>query len=1579
MDELYHIFSQRVIYAYIIDDEAHRGYIKVTDKLLNISKDHIECIKEDPNYLTVGYVTVPEGAKIVKVWWDESFKAQDIYDMMDGKKIPSKAFHEDKDIWFKATVDDVDTCIKEIKEAISNGRRLESPIHLRPEQTKAIDTTVKYLKSGSTRYLWNAKMRFGKTFCALEVAKRMGYKYTLIVTHRPVVNDSWEKDFKKVFDETRFKFGQITDKNKKASNYFKDCVESVESGEKDGLVFFVSIQYLRLSHLFESASKKRKKETTINEEKTAILNFPWDFVVIDEAHEGTQSERGVEVMRYMKLNVPDETSDSAAGAAIDSITQKRMTDGTPSNNEGNADEATEKNEKPVSPREGQPITLSLSGTPFNLYTEFSPSEIYTWDYVREQSAKQSWNKSHFDDPNPYDVLPKMHIFNLDIEDIIDKNGLASEQSAYNSENELTDEQLDDEFSSFSFSKLFEVWDKKLCKKHGKDEELIGGNFVHENEIMEFFYALAIETREGSNFPFSTPEFRDSFRHTLWLIPGVKEGQALKELLEREKWTIKGEQKNNPYFQYFCIINVAGSTDEDLTGKALKDVEDHIYAIENGTYPKDLRELKDKNNLRGENKARYDRLTNVLDPEHPKIYTITLSCGKLTTGVSVPEWTAVFYMKGNDDTSAASYMQTIFRTQTPWAKGSRQKTDCYVFDFSPTRCLKVFADAVRLNLAARNGNDQAEIYTREEQMEEAQKWLEYLPLISNQPKPGDEGVRMEECNASELFARLDSKLIERVVLSGYADNSIYDSVAIMELTDSALDRLTEISGRVSADSKSTQDGGKISVTKKPTKGQIKRAEGAKGKSESELTPEEREARRAVDEYNRQRRERMKTMRAISIRIPLLMYGADIEDNQELEIDNFTTLVDDASWAEFMPSYISKEDFNAVRCCYDSVRFKGAALKIRDLAMETDHGNITERVRKIAKIFSLFHNPDKETVLTPWRVVNMHMADTLGGYRFYDEDFQEPLSDDPVFVYHQGVTEQTLSTEDLSKPVGERTKGFEERNNELDRRQILEINSKTGLYPLYVAYSLYRDRMDVYDQARLTDSSLTLKDDRDIWAETLRDNIFVVCKTPMAAAITRRTLAGFMKHKDTGMPFQVNAVSPEWLLTEKQLKDAGVIKLEKGVSPDPEKRITSDLVALLRVEAYEDEKYEKKIESEKKRASKKGVEPRQIEAPVSRFKQDVTSPDWWREKLPQNDYSKLQTDMIKFDAIIGNPPYQLSNAGEATSSDSIFTLFIDAAISINPLYFSFITPSRWMAKQGRGIKSKWCDKMMECNHFIKIFHHFDEHDCFKNATIKGGINYFLYSPLYNKECQLFTILDGEKILQEKYLNAEGLGIVVLDKRYLSIINKIEEKEGEDYFDTERSFSSIISGMGPFTICDTGWMGPKWDGYDEVYSPSKYKYYYNDKKNNRKFGWVEESQIQRNLENANFHKVFIPGSGGSGTFKDKTILGKPLYGEPRSVCSQTYMIIGVDGYLKSKEECEAVIKYIKTSFFRFLITLIKNTQSASSVVYRFVPLLDFKSTYPIDWSKDVEDINEQLFNYYEIDPDDRTFIKSKIQSMD
>ena len=210
------------------------------------------------------------------------------------------------------------------------------------------------------------------------------------------------------------------------------------------------------------------------------------------------------------------------------------------------------------------------------------------------------------------------------------------------------------------------------------------------------------------------------------------------------------------------------------------------------------------------------------------------------------------------------------------------------------------------------------------------------------------------------------------------------------------------------------------------------------------------------------------------MPLLIYGSNVPLDEDFKIEMLLD-VDEKSWEEFMPQGVTKEDFKFFMKYYDPEIFVGAGHRIRNLAKIADELKPTERVKKIAEIFATFKNPDKETVLTPFRVVNIHMSDCLGGWDFFDER-------------HENILENPRYVE---------SKIFKN----LDAK-ILEINSKTGLYPLYVTYSIYREKLGDREE-----KNLSLDELQKLWDETVSENIFVICKTPMAKAVTKRTLAGF----------------------------------------------------------------------------------------------------------------------------------------------------------------------------------------------------------------------------------------------------------------------------------------------------------------------------------------------------------------------------------------------------------------------------------------------------------------------------------------
>ena len=547
-----------------------------------------------------------------------------------------------------------------------------------------------------------------------------------------------------------------------------------------------------------------------------------------------------------------------------------------------------------------------------------------------------------------------------------------------------------------------------------------GTLVHDRDVDRFLNLMCKDDKD-SLYPYSNDEYRRIFRHTLWMVPGVKAAKALSAKL-----------KQHPIFSAFEVVNVAGDGDEEEeTTEALKAVEKAIGK----------------------------------DPD--KTYTITLSCGRLTTGVSVKPWTGVFMMAGSFSTSAAGYMQTIFRVQTPYCHNGRMKEQCYAFDFAPDRTLRVLAETAKVSAKAGKTTD------GDRQM--LGDFLNFCPIISI------EGSQMKPYDVKTMMGQLKKAQIEKVVQCGFEDGALYND-ELLKLTDVELELFKHLKGKIGA-TKAMAKSGEIDVNQQGfTKEEYEEKERLEKKKKKDLTPEEQARLEEFKKKKTQKAEAISILRGISIRMPLLIYGAELKnEEEELTIDNFTNLVDDVSWEEFMPKGVTKEDFENFKKYYEADVFREAGKRIRAMARAADKFTIEERIERLANIFNTFRNPDKETVLTPWRVVNMHMSDCLGGWCFYDEAFKQML-DVPRFVDRGKVTA------DVFRPDS----------------HVLEINSKSGLYPLYVAYNIYRSRVE---EAKDKYGEVNHGFAMSLWDATIEENILVVCKTPMARSITKRTLAGF----------------------------------------------------------------------------------------------------------------------------------------------------------------------------------------------------------------------------------------------------------------------------------------------------------------------------------------------------------------------------------------------------------------------------------------------------------------------------------------
>lgn len=324
-------------------------------------------------------------------------------------------------------------------------------------------------------------------------------------------------------------------------------------------------------------------------------------------------------------------------------------------------------------------------------------------------------------------------------------------------------------------------------------------------------------------------------------------------------------------------------------------------------------------------------------------------------------------------------------------------------------------------------------------------------------------------------------------------------------------------------------------------------------------------------------------------------------------------------------------------------------------------------------------------------------------------------------------------------------------------------------------------------------------------------------------------------------------------------------------------------------------------------------------------------------------------MQFDVIIGNPPYQLNVGVEKTDyAIALYHKFVIQAKILNPRYLAMVIPARWYAG-GRGL-DEFRDEMLHDNRIRVIHDYYDASQIFPGVEIKAGVCYFLWDRDHAGLCKVYTH-DGDNIISqsERPLLECDNDTFIRYNEAISILNKVRQYK-------EESFSKFVSPQTPFGIITS------FKNYHKEKREKKdVKFYTNGDE-----GWVDISEINKNIENIEPWKIYISKAYGAGNAFPHQIINKPFIGDPNSCCSQTYLMIGP---FKDKNECEAVISYIHTRFFRFMVMIKKNSQDAMRGVYQFVPLQDF--SHP--WT------DEMLYKKYNLDKDEIAFIESMIRPME
>ncbi len=740
--------ARPMIYAY--EDASYPGCLKVGYTAVDVEK------RVAQQYPTLR----PEGKKPYRVIFAEPALHEDGSSFTDHaihRMLEKKGMERVGGEWFRCTEKEIRAAWLAVRTRTANMENRTRDFAMRPEQKEAVKRTLNYFKAeradGRTpRFLWNAKMRFGKTFAAYQLARRLNARRVLILTFKPAVQTAWKEDLETHLDFEGWQF--ICREQGPEALPIDAQYRQADAGRP--IVCFGS---------FQDFLGVNKETGGIKPQHEWVREINWDLVIFDEYHFGAWKENA----KALFLMEDEEEEYNTA---------------LPETNSGN-----------VCDEQDLPITadhyLYLSGTPFRALNsgEFIEEQIYSWTYSDEQHAKAAWQGEN----NPYAALPRMVLL------------------TYRMPEDIRQIALGGEFNEFDLNIFFQA--------KGKGSE---ARFTHEEYVQKWLdlirgshHATATdELKLGGKkppMPYSDIRLMSLLNHTLWFLPDVASCHAMNNLLQ---------QRQNIFYHDYQVIVCAGP--EAGTGA--------------NALPPVLKAMGG----------------NPLESK-----TITLSCGKLTTGITVKPWSGIFMLRNLS--SPETYFQAAFRVQSPWTVDSDQpgkkeivKPNCYVFDFALDRALKQIADySCRLN--ANPGNPETKV----------KEFISFLPVLAY------DGSAMKQVEASEILdmamAGTSATLLARRWESALLVN--VDNVTLQRLLASreAMDALMSIEGFRNLNS----DLETIINKSDAVKGMRKEKDDLTPKEKKDLSQEEKEIKSL-------RRQIQQKLIKFAARIPIFMYLSDFRE-------------------------------------------------------------------------------------------------------------------------------------------------------------------------------------------------------------------------------------------------------------------------------------------------------------------------------------------------------------------------------------------------------------------------------------------------------------------------------------------------------------------------------------------------------------------------------------------------------------------------------------------------------------------------------------------------------------------------------
>lgn len=1145
------------------------------------------------------------------------------------------------------------------------------------------------------------------------------------------------------------------------------------------------------------------------------------------------------------------------------------------------------------------FTLHLSGTPFKALAsqKFRGNQIYNWSYLDEQQAKAAWN-SQDGGTSPYAALPALSLFTYQMSQLVEEQ-VAQGLSLESGENVDFAFNLNDFFSTNE-----------------------SGAFVYEEAVNRF-----LDNLHTGSLPFAQGEHQQQLNHTFWLLPRVAAAKRLEVLLN-----------NHPFFKDYHVVLAAGD------GISLPEDEDSL----------DFLETKAANE-RATGRS-YDRVKAAI-VQHQK--TITLSVGQLTTGVTIPEWTAVMML--SNIKSPAFYFQAAFRAQNPHEEldartgALLRKENAYVFDFAPDRTLELY-DAFANNLQDKSAHG-----TTGERQDNIKELINFFPVIAQD----DEGI-LRELDPSDILTIPGQIKAAEVVKRGFMSNLLFANIsAIFSAPQAIRDILNKIAPERNKKLGSKRDievnepqlnaSGEVEIPREivinTTRGlfgegiYVNRVEDILEKVQPNLDRERKAAliardviREQAEGFARAREElglthrvleavKNKAVKALEARVEESLFQHEQQERKAEEeyLENLRILDSPKEKARLEETYQNQQEelkktlVEAIQKDVAAVEEEAVASRLisADEQKKKDtEDEVRDHLRGFARTIPAFLMAygNRDTTLATFEE-NIDQPTFRELTSITVEEFRQ-LRDGVPYVDEQGQQRQTPCL-------------FDETVFNASIREFFDIKERLA------DYVHQQEDEDIFDYIppQKTNQIFTPKRVVKMMVDLLQKQAPALFESKDSTFIDLYSKSGLYmseiaKRLFVGLKRQIpdERERVRWIL-ERQVY---------GVAP------SNIIYHMIRNFVY---------------AGYPGVSDRTLwEKDLTQAAETGTIGQALREKWGKN---------VKFDVIIGNPPYQEETLN--TSDNPVYHLFMKESYRLAEKV-CLITPARFLFNAGKTPKA-WNREMLNDPHLSVPYYEPVSSNVFPGIVeIKGGIAVtFRDSKQTLGPIKAFIPNTELSAVLKKVKSSNPVSFSTLI--YSPESHKFTELLHADFPNAEKLLSSghkydvttNIFKKLPFVFLDI-----------KPNDKNEYIQVYGRESNARFFKWIRRDYMEDHA-NLNLHKVFLPKSTSSGQLGEE--LSSPVVGLPGVAHTQTFLSIGA---FNTAYEAESVLKYIKTKFARAMLGTLKVTQDNKKATWENVPLQNFTASSDIDWNQSVSDIDQQLYRKYGLTNEEVDFIESAIKPM-